>query len=76
MKLLKPKGARTNVDSVIGKEVLITAEVDNLCGRGEGKTGGAAWSVRSADGCNIPVGETVVVDRVEGVKLIVKRKDN
>ncbi|MCH5210306.1 MAG: NfeD family protein [Oscillospiraceae bacterium] len=74
-KLLRTKKEKTNVDSLIGKDVLITKEVNNLLGNGEGKINGMQWTVRNADGDTvIPEGETVTVEKVEGVKLIVKRK--
>lgn len=73
-KLLKPRNEKTNVEGLIGKEVLITTEIDNLYGKGEGKIGGMMWTLRSADNSSIPQGETAVVEKVEGVKLIVKRK--
>lgn len=74
MKLLKPRGAKTNVDNVIGKEVLITKQVDNIQGIGEGKLGGMVWAVRSSDDSVIQENEKVIVEKVEGVKLIVKRE--
>lgn len=73
-KLLKTKKEQTNVDSLIGKEVLITKEVDNLHGKGEGKINGMMWSVRSTDNSCILENETAIVENVKGVKLIVKRK--
>jgi membrane protein implicated in regulation of membrane protease activity len=73
-RLIKVKKEMTNVDSLIGKDVLITKEVDNLRGEGEGKVKGMTWSVRSCDNSVISEGECAVAERVEGVKLIVKRK--
>ena len=34
--------------------------------------GGAVWPARSTDGAPIAAGTTVVVDRIEGVKLMVR----
>lgn len=73
-KILKFKKEKTNVDSMLGKEVLITKEVDNLSGGGKGKVNGMVWSVKSADNSRISENEIAVVEKVEGVKLIVKRK--
>ena len=33
---------------------------------------GSVWSARSTDGASIAAGTTVVVDRIEGVKLMVR----
>lgn len=74
-KLLKNKKENTNVDSLLGKEVLVTKEVNNLLGTGEGKVSGMVWTIRSAGNEIIPEGETVICEKVEGVKLIVKRKE-
>ena len=74
MKLLKPKGLKTNADSLVGKEVLITKGVSNVNASGEGKVNGMTWTVRSADGSEINKGDVAVVKKIEGVKLIVERK--
>lgn len=74
MKILKTRGAKTNVDGLIGKEVLITKDIDNINGVGEGKINGMTWSVRSLDNAKIPANTTAVVEKVEGVKLIVTKK--
>lgn len=75
VKLLKPRGARTNVDSVIGKEAVVTKEIDNLRGTGEAKVDGMMWTARSGDNSVIPKDTAAVIDKVEGVKLIVTRKE-
>lgn len=74
-KLLKNKTLKTNVDGLIGKEVIITKEINNLISAGEGRVNGMTWTVRSDDNSVIGEGETAVVTAIEGVKLIVKRKD-
>lgn len=74
-KLLKNESERTNADSLIGKEVIITKEINNLISAGEGKVNGMTWTLRSEDNSVIGEGETAVVTAIEGVKLIVKRKD-
>lgn len=74
-KLIKIKKESTNADSLIGKEVLITKEVDNVHGAGEGKINGMTWTVRSSDSSIIKAGETVSVKEIKGVKLIVERKE-
>ena len=63
---------KTNADSIIGKRVYITKEVNNIADTGEGKVGGMYWSVRSADNTIIPENSVAIVEKIEGVKLIVK----
>ena len=73
MRHFKTKGEKTNVDSLIGAKVLIIEDVDNLSGTGKGKLYGMEWTVRSLDGSVIEKGVTAVVEKIEGVKLIVKK---
>ena len=70
-KFFTPKIIKTNVDSVIGQQGLVTASVDNLQGTGTVKLGGIEWSARSTEEKQIPVGTLVKVDRIEGVKAFV-----
>ena len=74
-KYLKNKTEKTNVDSLVGMDVLITEDVNNVTGTGKGKLCGMEWTVRSADNSQIGAGETAVVEKIEGVKLIVSRKE-
>lgn len=74
MRHFKNKGEKTNVDSLIGMDVLITERVDNIRASGKGKLCGMEWSVRSADGNELSEGDVAVVEKIEGVKLIVKKK--
>ena len=73
-KAIKTNIEKTNVDSLIGKEVLITYEVNNIKSTGQGTVAGMDWTVRSTDNTVISEDEIALVERVEGVKLIVKRK--
>ena len=70
-KYLKNKTEKTNVDRLVGMNVLITEDVNNAIGAGKGKLRGMEWTVRSADDCMIAAGETAVVKKIEGVKLLV-----
>lgn len=72
MKRLKPEGLRTNTDSLIGREVIITETVDNIKEQGKGKVSGMIWTVRSSTGDTIPEHTKAKIEKIEGVKLIVK----
>lgn len=66
---------RTNVESMIGMQAIVTSEIYNLEGIGEVKVGGQEWSARTLyEGMRLPVGMVVVVRQVSGVKLIVEPK--
>ena len=70
-KYITPKQIKTNVDSIVGTEGLVTATIDNLASTGQVKLGGMEWSARSTSGEVIQPGERIRVDRVEGVKVFV-----
>ena len=65
---------KTNVDGLIGQEALVLEEINNIletvCARLEGKE----WTARSMNDTVIPKDTVVTVERIEGVKLIVKAK--
>lgn len=70
-KFLKPTLTKTNVDSIIGSEGYVTADIDNLTATGQVKLGGMEWTARSVDGKPIPAGTLIRVDHIEGVKAFV-----
>ena len=64
---------RTNVESMIGRQAIVTSEIDNLQGIGQVTVGGQEWSARTeADGMDLQPGTVVDIVAVNGVKLIVK----
>ena len=73
-RMLKKKPTPTNVDRVINMEGVVSEAIDNLAAKGEVKADGKRWSARSEDGSPIEEGVIVTVLRIEGVKLIVKKK--
>ena len=74
-KFLVPSYSATNADRVIGKTAVVTMEIDNLKGQGQVSIAGQSWTARSEDGCVIPVGKTVKVLRIEGVKVFVAQPE-
>lgn len=64
----------TNADVVIGKEGLVTEDIDNVLGTGAVTVLGKVWTARSVSDTNIPAGSTVKILRIEGVKLIVEEE--
>ncbi len=64
---------KTNVESMIGRQAVVTGEIDNLQGIGQVTIGGQEWTARSVDNSiRIPVGNVVDVVAINGVKLIVQ----
>ena len=66
-----PKLTKTNVDSIVGTQGYVTADIDNLSALGNVKLGAMEWTARSTTGKRIPRGTLVQVDRIEGVKAFV-----
>lgn len=71
LKRLNNQKLKTNSDGLVGKKVLITTDVSNTNGCGEGRVDGKVWSVRTESGEELKTGDTAEVKRIEGVKLIV-----
>jgi len=68
---------KTNVESMVGRQAVVTSEIFNLEGIGQVTVAGLEWSARSYDDkLRIPVGTVVNVVAIHGVKLIVKVDEN
>lgn len=64
---------RTNVEAMIGRQGIVTGEINNIEGTGEVKIDGMEWTARTLmDGMILPVGTIVIVHAVNGVKVIVQ----
>ncbi len=64
---------RTNADKNIGETAVIIEEVDPALGTGRARIGGVDWIAVSETGEILPAEAIVVVTRVEGAKLFVRR---
>ncbi len=65
--------AKTNADGVIGKEAIVTAEINNLKGTGTISLQGMDWTARTADGSVVSKDSVVKIISIEGVKVIVEK---
>lgn len=64
---------RTNVESLVGRQAIVTSEIDNLQGIGQVAVGGQEWSARSLDDRQrIAAGNVVIIASISGVKLVVR----
>lgn len=72
-KYVNSRATPTNADMLIGKECVVTEEIDNVLGTGAVTVGGKVWTARTEepDG-KAETGKVMTVVRIEGVKLIVK----
>jgi membrane protein implicated in regulation of membrane protease activity len=75
-KYVNSRTTPTNADMGIGKDAVVTEEIDNLHGKGAVTLDGKIWTARMEQEEQRAVpGEIVRILRIEGVKLIVERKD-
>ena len=73
-KYINPKKEHTNADRVIGQVGIVAEDIDNIKATGQVKTDGKIWTARATDNSIIPSGSEVIIEKIDGVKLIVKNK--
>lgn len=68
--------AKTNVEGMIGRQAIVVSEIDNLQGIGQVRVGGIEWSARCVEEeGKIAVGKVVIIEAVDGVKLMVREDE-
>ena len=72
-KITNKAKTRTNADMVIGKTAVVETTINNAQAQGTVKVNGNIWTARSEKGDIIPAGSSVVIMRIDGVKLIVDK---
>ena len=72
-RLLHTKNEKTNLDRVIGMTGIVTEEIKRNH-IGEVRVDGKKWSAISTK--NISVDEEVIIERIEGVKLVVRKESD
>ena len=76
MKYVNKKSEKTNYEGVIGRTVKVTQEINNTEQTGKAVYDGQEWTARSVDDNTvIEAGQLARVVRIEGVKLIVREKE-
>lgn len=71
-KVLRNRTINTNVDSLIGQEIIILKRADYLT-RGEGKIRDVVWTVVCEKGDSVEEGDIAIIQRIDGNKLFVKK---
>lgn len=74
-KMQKNKLIATNADALIGQQAIVTEDIENIAGTGRVKVGGQSWAAKCEIDEKIPCGTVVNIHSIEGVKLIVSRKE-
>lgn len=66
----------TNADMLIGRDCVVKERIDGLAGTGTVSIAGKLWTARTEEQDGVIEADAVaVVRRIEGVKLIVSRKE-
>jgi membrane protein implicated in regulation of membrane protease activity len=73
LKSILQGNGKTDIDRIIGSEIVITEEVDNKKHTGKASINDVEWKVKSSGGEVIGPGETATVEKIEGVSLIVRK---
>ena len=72
-RLYKNEVSVTGTDLLIGKTAVMTKDTDSRGENGEAKVDGKIWTVKSIDNEPVSEGAVVTIDKIEGVKLIIKK---
>lgn len=77
IRFFNQKREKTNVDCLIGQKAVVIETIDSLHGIGRIEINGMEWSAKTEDmSLLIEQGEVVVVQAIQGVKLIVKKEED
>lgn len=68
----KDSGIKTNAYSIEGKVGKVTVDIIPIEGNGQIKVNGEVWSAKSQDNQVIPKDTEVIIEKIDGVKAIVK----
>ena len=75
MKYFNKDRIRTNAESLIGRQAVVTEEIDNLPATGSVSINGQEWTARCVmDGIKIPKGTVGIIRAISGVKQIVEER--
>lgn len=76
MKQFNRKREQTNAERLIGQIAVVTEQIDNIHATGVVIVGGLEWSARTKEpDVIIEKDKIVIVEEIQGVKLIVKEKE-
>lgn len=74
IKYFNVERTKTNSESLIGAQAIVTKRIDNLMGEGTVVLNGQEWTARSlVSDVSIEEGAVVVVREIQGVKVIVEQ---
>jgi membrane protein implicated in regulation of membrane protease activity len=71
-KYIHPNKEHTNADKVLGQVGIVVEDINNIQATGQVKVDGKIWTARTIDNSLISKDKEVIIEKIEGVKLIVK----
>ena len=76
MKFFNQERQKTNAERLIGQKAIVLERIDTLHGTGRAEVNGMEWSAKTDDSDEtIDAGEVVVIEGIQGVKLIVRKEE-
>lgn len=76
IKFFNKERQKTNAESLIGQRAIVLEKIDTLRGTGRAEVNGMEWSAKTDEAQEIiEVGEVVIIEGIQGVKLIVKKEE-
>ena len=76
MRYMNKNRTKTNSESLVGKEAVVLQEINKLKASGQVQLNGIEWTARAENMEDvIEKGAIVCIKKIEGVKLIVTRKE-
>lgn len=69
------KKSKTNSDRFIGQTGVVISPINNETATGQVRVGSSIWSAKTEDGSQLEKDTPVYICDIQGVKLVVKRKD-
>lgn len=73
-KMRNKEKVSTNADRLFGQEGVVLTAIESIEKQGTIKVLGQVWSAISKDGERIESGEKVIVDGIEGVRVVVRKQ--
>jgi len=74
LKYFNRERQKTNAEGLIGQKAIVLETIDTLHGVGRVEVNGMEWSAKTDEEAQIEAGEVVIIEGIQGVKLIVKKK--
>ena len=76
IKFFNKERQKTNAESLIGQKAIVLETIDTLRGVGRAEVNGMEWSAKTDEPeVIIEAGEVVVIEGIQGVKLIVRKEE-